>query len=325
MRSLLYALSGVLGVALVALPALAAYPEQPITLVVAFGEGSDSDLFARTFVRHLAKHLPGAHFRLSYRPGNAGVLAATSIQSAPADGYTLLGARVASQIIAPTLDPGLPYRWSSFTTIGVVEILPLICAVRADAPYRDARELLAAIRRRPGELRYGTSGAASIGSFSAQYLFHLAGLEADAARAVHLAKADEVADALLGGQVDFTCNYALTLIPLIQNGRLRGLFTTAPGRLAALPQLPNAREAGVRDMGQIIGWNALVGPPGLPVAVVTRWRAVLGRLMQDAAWQAEVATLGGLPALRAVPDPEKFIRQQERVYAQLVPFRGDAP
>ena len=300
-------------------PARAAgpYPLRPVTLVVPFPQGSDSDLFARNFAQHLPRYLGDAEIRLSYREGASGTVGAALVRAAPADGYTLLEGRVSTQIIAPLLDQRVSYRWRDFTVLAVPELVPLICAVRAEAPYQSARDLLGAIRRQPGRVRYASSGRNTVLSFAAQYLLHLGGLKPDAAEEVVVAGGPQATAAVLGGQADFVCNNAATLIPHIQAGRLRGLFSTAPARLPALPQVPNAREAGVRDMGQIMGWTALVGPPGLPREVVTRWRTALGLLAQDASWQAGVVKLGGLPALRLVTDPERFMRQQERLYEEL--------
>lgn len=293
------------------------YPERAITLIVPFAEGSDTDLFAKNFIRHVSPYLGQAQFTLEYLPGDSGTKAAQHLLRQPADGYTLMMGRIASQIIAPAMTPSLPYRWNSFTTLSITEILPLICAVHVDSPYRHSRDLISALRQNPGKLKYGTSGTGTILNFSAQYLLHVAGLPPHAARGIDLHSAPQATQALLNGQVDFLCNNALSLIPPIQSGRLRGIFTTAPGRLAALPQLANAREAGLRDMTQLTGWNALVAPPNLPPYVLAHWKTALNQLAQDSAWQAGSQKLGGLPALDSIRDPVFFLRGQSRLYQQL--------
>jgi tripartite-type tricarboxylate transporter receptor subunit TctC len=310
---ILIALSWLLAVCASAAP----YPDRPITLIVPFAEGSDTDFFARNLTRHIARHLGQARFELVYLPGDSGAKAAQHLLSQPADGYTLMMGRIASQVIAPATQTALPYRWDSFTNLSVTEILPLICAVRADSPHRNARDLITALRQTPGQLKYGTSGSGTILNFSAQYLLHISGLPTRAAQAVNLGSSPQATRALIDGRVDFVCNNVLSLLPAIQSGELRGLFTTAPGRFSALPQLPNAREAGLRDMAQLVGWNALVAPPGLPAEVSARWKSALGMLAKDRAWQTGSQALGGLPALDLVRDPVVFLRAQNRLYEQL--------
>jgi tripartite-type tricarboxylate transporter receptor subunit TctC len=306
---------------LLCLPGLlgaASYPDRPVTLIVPFAEGSDTDLFAQNFTRHMSKYLGRARFQLTYMPGESGSLAAQHLLRQPGDGYTLMLGRIASQVIAPAMQPSLPYRWNSFSTLSIPEILPLICAVRTDSPYRTARDLISALRQKPGQLKFGVSGKGTILNFAVQYMLHVSGLPPSAALPVDLQSAPQVTQALIDGRIDFACNNALSLLQPIQSGRLRGLFTTAPGRLSDLPQLPNAREAGLRDMSQLIGWNAIVAPAGLPADVLARWQAALTQLAQDPAWQAGSQRLGGLPAIDSIRDPQFFLRGQSRLYEQLV-------
>ncbi|MBK6636893.1 MAG: hypothetical protein IPG34_03980 [Rhodocyclaceae bacterium] len=142
---------GMNGIAAVALAA-PAYPEKPVTLVVPYGPTSDTAGYTRLIISHVAKTMPGVSFVEDYRPGDSGAKAASEVKRAPADGYTLLVGRVGSQVISPALKPELPYRWNDFSFIGLIEIDPLLCAVRADSPYKTARDLMHAVRAAPGAL-----------------------------------------------------------------------------------------------------------------------------------------------------------------------------
>lgn len=299
-----------------------AYPSRTVTLVVPFAVGSDTDKFAQNLARHVGKYLNQSTIKLDYRPGVSGTLAARFMQSVPADGYTLMIGRVGTQVLAPALDSKLGYRWDSFTNLGILEIVPLICAVKSNSPYLNARDLLAAIRAKPGSVKYSTSGNQTILNFTAQYLLFLSGIKPDAAVGVHLTSGATATEALLDGRVQFVCNNANTLIPHIKSGALRGLFTTIPGRLSTLPQLVNSREAGLRDMSQLVGWTALIGPPNLPTEVITRWKDALWKLASDPGWIAGEAELGAQPAIRLNPDPERFIQDQVRLYDQLITNLG---
>jgi len=121
--------------------------------------------------------------------------------------------------------------------------------------------------------------------------------------------------------VDFACNNAPTVIPQAQAGRIRVLFVT-PTQIPDLPNVPSAKEAGYPDMEKIVGWTALMGPPGLPREVVDRWVEVFARLAKDPDWQSGNARLGGIAAIRSPADTEKFVREQYDLYDKLVGTLG---
>jgi len=290
------------------------YPNRPITLIEPYALRAD---YGKILSASAPKFLNNQPILIEIRPGLSGAVGATLVNRARPDGYTLLLGRLASQIIQPSMHPETPYRWKDFTILGILEIDPMICAVRRDSPYKTARELLEGIRKQPGKLKYATLGVATNTHLGVQYMLHLAGLKPDAVTGVHFEAGDGAVKALMDGDVQFTCVSGV-LIPYIQSGALRGLFTTAPGRLTELPQLPNATEAGLRDMGRVVGWTALLGPPGLPAEVVARWKDALNNIARDPEWLAANARFGGLPAIRSTPDPEKFMREQFLLHDQLI-------
>jgi tripartite-type tricarboxylate transporter receptor subunit TctC len=316
-------------VALVAALALAwsqalaqgAYPSKPITFVIPFAAGGDSDLSGRNVGQHASKYLNSQPIVPVNRTGASGVIGAMAVRNAPADGYTLLVARIATHAIVPALDSKVPYKWDDWTMLSLIELNPYVCFVKGDSPYRTAADLIAAIRANPGKLNFSTAGVGTSQNMAAQYLMTLAGLTKDHAVGIHYKGGGEVTTAVLGGQVQFACNNAPTVIPQVKAGALRALFVT-PERLAELPDVPSAREAGYPDMEKIVGWTALMGPPGLPKEVVDKWVDVFARLAQDPDWQSGNARLGGIAAIRSPADTERFVREQYELYDKLVTALG---
>jgi tripartite-type tricarboxylate transporter receptor subunit TctC len=102
---------------------------------------------------------------------------------------------------------------------------------------------------------------------------------------------------------------------------VRALFVT-PARLPELPEVPSATDAGYPDMNKIVGWTALMGPPGLPKEVVDKWTDVFARLARDPDWQAGNARLGGVAAIRSPAETEKFVREQYELYDRLITGLG---
>src|SRR6185436_20131683 len=223
-----------------------------------------------------------------------GSIGTMQVRTAPPDGYTLLIARIATHAIFPALESKAPYKWNEFTMLSLLELNPYICAVRADSPVKTVQDLHAAIRRDPGKLNFSTAGPGTSQNMASQYLMSLAGLKPTDAVGIHYKSGGEVTTAVLGGQVHFACNNATTMVSQIRAGTLRGLFVTTPARLPEAPELQTAREAGVPDMEKIVGWTALMGPPGMPKDVVERWTAALASVAKDPEWLAGIAKIGGI-------------------------------
>jgi tripartite-type tricarboxylate transporter receptor subunit TctC len=297
------------------------YPSKPITFIIPFAAGGDSDLSGRNVAAHASKYLNGQPIVAVNRTGASGAIGAMAVRNAAPDGYTLLVARIATHAILPALESKLAYKWNEFTMLSLIELNPYICFVKGDAPYRSAGELIAAIRANPGKLNFSTAGPGTSQNMAAQYLLTLAGLSKDHAVGIHYKGGGEVTAAVLGGQVQFACNNAPTVIPQVKAGALRALFVT-PARLAELQEVPSGTEAGFPDMNKIVGWTALMGPPGLPKEVVERWTEVFAKLARDPEWQQGNARIGGIAAIRSPAETERFVREQYELYDGLVRTLG---
>ena len=297
------------------------YPSKPITFVIAFDAGGDSDLSGRNVAQNASKYLNNVPIIALNRTGASGAIGSMVVRNAPPDGYTFLVARIATHAVLPALDSKLQYKWNEFTMLSLVELNPYVCFVKSDSPIRTVADLVNEIRRNPGKLNFSTAGIGTSQNMAVQYLLTLAGLKKDDAVGIHYKGGGEVTTAVLGGQVHFACNNAPTVIPQVKAGALRALFVT-PARLPELPDVPSADEVGYPDMNKIVGWTALMGPPGLPKEVVDKWVDVFARLAKDPGWLAGNAHLGGIAAIRSPAETEKFVREQYELYDKLVTNLG---
>ena len=281
----------------------------------------DSDLSGRNVAQHTQKYLNNQPIVPVNRVGASGVIGTMAVRGAPADGYTLLVARIATHAVVPALDSKAPYRWNEFTMLSLIELNPYVCFVKADSPARTAADLIAEIRANSGKLNFSTAGVGTSQNMAVQYWLSLAGLTKDHAVGIHYKGGGEVTTAVLGSQVQFACNNVPTVISHLRAGSLRGLFVT-PARLAGLPDVPSAREAGFPEMEKIVGWTALMGPPGLPKDVVEKWTDVFAHLAKDPDWIAGNEKLGGIAAIRPPAETEQFVREQYEMYDKLVTTLG---
>jgi tripartite-type tricarboxylate transporter receptor subunit TctC len=300
-------------------------PVGAIKLFVPFNPGGEADGSARNFLRSAARFSSGEAMETLYLTAESGAAASRAVRTAAPDGRTLLLGRVGSLAILPALSPQTAVPVGDFTVLAVLDQSPLICAVRSGSSIMSMHDLLAKIAAAPGQLRYSTAGPGTLQNLAVRYLLALSGLAGDAARPLHFTQGTLATQALLNGEVDFVCNNARSVIPRVQSGELRGLMTTAQGRLKQLPRMQNAAELGLRDMQQLQGWSALIGPGGMPAQVVSRWRAVLDHVADDPEWQAGTEALGALARIHAVDDPALYVRQQARFYERLAATLGGTP
>ena len=111
------------------------YPDRPITVVVPFSAGGDADLAARNLAV-VAQRTMGQSLIAVNRAGASGAIGSLAVRSAKPDGYTLLLGRVGSQVVLPALQEGLSYKWNDFTFLGLLEVNPVVCAVRSESSYK---------------------------------------------------------------------------------------------------------------------------------------------------------------------------------------------
>jgi tripartite-type tricarboxylate transporter receptor subunit TctC len=297
------------------------YPSKPITFVIPFAAGGDSDLSGRNVAQHASKYLNNVAIVAVNRTGASGAIGALAVRNAAPDGYTLLVARIATHAVLPALDSKIQYRWNEFTMLSLIELNPYMCFVKGDSPIKSAADLIGEMRRNPGKLNFSTAGVGTSQNMAAQYLLSLGGLTKDHAVGIHYKGGGEVTTAVLGGQVHFACNNAPTVIPQVKAGAVRALFVT-PSRLPELPDVPSASEVGYPDMNKIVGWTALMGPPGLPKEVVDKWTEVFARLAKDPDWQLGNSRIGGIAAIRSPAETEQFVREQYELYDKLITALG---
>lgn len=293
------------------------YPSKPITLVIPFPQGAETDIYAQIFSRHIGKYLAGAQIKPSYQTGDFGNTATQLLTLSPADGYTLMYGRVAHLLINPTLNPAASYQLDSFSTLGIIELIPSICAVNNSSPYKSAADLIQAIRKHPTKFKHSSVGALSTPYFSVKYMLFLSGIDPMSVENMSFTNGVGSVNALAHKDVDFACENASLLIPLIKSGKVRGLFTTSSGRISELPTLPTAREVGLRDMEKIASWTALVAPPNLPDDIIKKWKVAMKALANDPQWQEEVKQAGGFPTLLTILDSQRYLQEQANLYERL--------
>ena len=270
-KSLMAALGG--AAALVcAHAASAAYPEQPIRIIVPFAPGGLADITVRLVGDKLGQKL-GKPVLVDNRPGAGGVPAAQAALGGKPDGYTLL-VYTNGTAISKSLYKRLPFDpQKDFTPVSLLAYFDLVVLVKKDSRYRTLADLLADARARPGQLNIGTINPGSTQNLSAELFRTTANIDVTL---VPFRGTPDVSRAVLAGDVDAIFESYAAMKAQIDAGTVRALANSAAKRAEYLQQVPTASEAGVPGY-EVTGWNALVAPAGTPPEVI----ALLNRSLNE--------------------------------------------
>jgi tripartite-type tricarboxylate transporter receptor subunit TctC len=268
-RKPLLAVAGVavLALNLFAAPAYAqaAWPSQPIKIIVPFPAGGASDQIGRLIGQKIGDELK-VPVVIENRSGANGSVGAAVLAKAPPDGYTLMVASIGVYAINAGLYSKLPYDpLKDFAPISVLVSTPNVLVVPANSRFNSAQELVQYMKQNPGKLSYATSGAGSSDHLTAELFKKAVG-----GFAVHIpyrGGAPAMQD-IIGGQADFMFSNLGPAMPFIKAGKMKALMLTAAKPSPQLPDVPLAPKLGIPV--EVTSWQALAAPAGTPPAIVQR-------------------------------------------------------
>jgi tripartite-type tricarboxylate transporter receptor subunit TctC len=263
------------GLVLAAGGARAAYPEQPIRLVVGFPPGGGGDLYGRLIARAMSKTL-GQTMVVDNRPGAGGNIAADAVAKAKPDGYTLLLAMSGNLAVSPALRPqSIPYKVpEDFAPIGLILEAPHGLFVAHNSKFGSAKAVLAAAKTQ--ELTFASTGAGAAAHIGMEMVKQRAGIEM--LHVPYKGSGPAITD-MIGGQIDVFFATASPLIGQVRQGQLKVLAITGDKRSPALPDVPTFKELGV-DV-QVTQWYGLAAPAGTPAPVLKLLADHLARALAD--------------------------------------------
>ena len=275
-----------------------AWPSRGITMVVPFTPGTGVDQIARGLGSALSARL-GVAVVVDNRAGASGNIGAEAVAKAQPDGHTLL-VTAGSMISNAAINRNLRYdALRAFAPVSLLATGAQTLVVGASSPLKTTRELVAAVRARPGKLFYGTPGNGTPHHLAMELFKLEAGL--DIVHVPYKGFGGALTD-LLGGRLDAMVMPLSAAVPYVQNGQARMLAIVASERAALFPAVPTLAEEGFPKV-QASNWYALLAPAGTPGPVVTRLNTETSSILGDAALRESLAKQGFIPAGGA---PEKL-------------------
>ena len=296
------------------------YPSRPITIVVPYGPGGASDLSARLVAGSAPAYLNQPVLAVN-KTGAAGVVGSNFVKNAKADGYTLLSARVGSQMGVPAMNKTIPYKWDDFTILGLIEVNPFVLVVSPQSGMKSFADFEKKIKSGE-EMSYSSAGVGTLLHTGVAVMADA--MNADFEKLIHVPfkGGGKAAAAVVSGQVDFSFQNLSAVSGKIEAGQLIPLVVTTPERQKIIENVPTAREVGYQNIEMVIGWSAIYGPPGLPDAVVTKWTDTLQKLKGDRGWNKMTKSLGNIVDIRSPADTKAYVEAQYKAYDKALKKMG---
>jgi putative tricarboxylic transport membrane protein len=260
------------------------YPSRYIELTIPFAPGGGVDLFGRTVAQLLNdQKLVTRTIQVVNKPGAGGSVGMALMVQRKGDPYSLLG--IAIHAVATPLTLGTPYSYKDMTPIAKVFSEYQMMVVRTESPIKSLKDVEAALRKDPGSLTIGGASLGNADHIAAALFAKTIGVDPTKLNYIPYS-GGESNPAIMGGHVDVGMG-GLDLITHVEAGRMRVLAITAPKRLGGrFQKLPTFTELGYGVINE--NWRGIFGPPEMPAGVVQYWRDALTKMVQSAAWKAEL-------------------------------------
>ncbi|WP_159993165.1 tripartite tricarboxylate transporter substrate binding protein [Roseomonas sp. 18066] len=285
--------------------AQAAWPARPITLVVGFPPGGQTDFAARVIQQGMSTAL-GQTVVIENRGGAGGNLGTEAVLRARPDGYTLLAANSSSMAINPHTFPGMTINPLELVSVGLALQSSLILCLHPSVPAKNVDELASWIRSQPKGVDYGTAAAGSM-SHCAMELFR-SRIGNPQMESVPYRGSGPAMQDFIAGRFPMLFDAASVVAPFLKAGQIKGLLVTGDKRAPAFPDIPTALEQGVKDFS-ITSWIGLSAPRGTPAELVQRINAALNTALADATVRDRITGQGDEPGGGTAAEFDERVRR----------------
>jgi tripartite-type tricarboxylate transporter receptor subunit TctC len=291
------------------------YPGKSITVVVPFPAGGPSDVVARIVTEHMSRTLR-QQMVIENVGGAGGTLGSGRVASAQPDGYTLLAGSMGSHVAAPVLTPNVKYDSErDFEPIGLTAHAPAVIVARKDFPATNLKEFVDYLKQNGDKVKQAHGGIGA-SSHMACLLFNQA-LGIKPTSVAYRGTAPAMND-LIGGHVDFLCEQSVSVAEQIRAGTVKAYVVSASQRLAALPDIPSAKESAINYQMSI--WAGIFAPKGTPKEIVTKLSSALDKALDDPSVKKRLADLGGSIPAKQERTPASFTRLVKTEIARWSPI-----
>jgi tripartite-type tricarboxylate transporter receptor subunit TctC len=292
------------------------WPDHPVTIIVPFGPGGNTDMMARLAAQDLSIKF-GQNFIIENRPSPGGVIGTRQVANAAPDGYTLLFCASSMITLTPQLekldfDPVKQLEPITNVGTGAQAI-----GIKRSLPATTLPEFLAYAKANPGKLNFTVAGTQNLSHFSPVRLFAATGV--DLVMVPARAEPPAISD-LMSGVADLYFGNASALLPLINSENIRVIAVSSPQRLAAFPDLPTVAET-VPGF-QSVSWNGFLAPTGTPAPIIDAIRKEIAAFVKTPEISAKLNALGIVPGGQSSEEIAANFQREHDVLASAIKIVG---
>jgi tripartite-type tricarboxylate transporter receptor subunit TctC len=299
-------------------PALAAFPDRPITIIVPFAPGGANDLAGRLLADRLGPLLaPDGRALVENRPGGGSAIGADYVRRAKPDGHTLLVGSASTLAVAPASGASAAryHPTKDFTPITVVGTSPLGVVVPTNSGITTVQQLVERLRAEPGKISYASSGVGGVSHLGADYLANLAGTSA---QHIPYRGGSQTAESLIKGETLYAVDQLGSVVGQVRDGALRLLAVTTRTRDPNFPDVPTVAEAVLPDY-ELTTWTVMVGPKDLPDDVAQALSKAANAALAEPRVRERLESTGTTPMLDSTPASTRaFLDREFMLYSRII-------
>ncbi len=289
------------------------WPARTVRIISPFAPGGGNDTVARFLAQKFTEQIGGTYV-VENRAGSGGLIGADVVAKSAPDGHTVL---VTSPEFAinPSMRSKMPYdTLKDFAYISQLASGQFMIACHPAVPVKNAKELIALAKARPGQLTYGTSGAGGINHLAGELLQSMSG-----ARWLHIPfkGAGPAMIAAMGGETEFAIASTIGLVGPIKTGKLRGVAVTGAQRYAELPNVQTVAEAGVPGYS-VTGWYGFYAPANTPQDIVRKLHEESRRALSSPDIKDKLVKAGNEPVGSSPAEFFVFVRSEVEKWAKVI-------
>ena len=278
--------------AAVALPSLAfaqdKYPSKAISWICPYAAGGNADQRSRQVAKVMGMLL-GQPIIIDNKAGAGGNIGTEAIARGKPDGYTIGMGNIAPLAVNHALFKKLNFDpFTDLVPIFLIERGPLMLMVKTDSPFKSVKDIVAAAKATPGKLAYGSGGIGGTHHLSGALFEHAAGI--DMIHAPYKSGSAAATD-LMGGQVSLMFEQMYAAMPSVKGGKTRALAVTSKTRSPLMPDVPTMAESGFPGF-EVLNWQGLVGPKGMPADLIKLLNEVGNKALQDPDLRLKITSQG---------------------------------
>lgn len=296
---------------------MTAYPSKPITIIVPFAAGGNTDVKTRLVAQQLSTLL-GQPIIIDNKPGASGNVGMELLARSAPDGYTLGMGSFGPLAVNPSIYPKVNYTPESLAPIILLEKSPLVLVTPAGKPFRTVEDTVAAAKKAAGSLNIANAGPGGAHHLSAELFEQAAGISMVG---IPFKGGGPASNALLAGQVDLMFEQTGAALPSIKAGKIRPLAVTSAARLPSLPDVPTFAEIGYPQV-TVSNWMGYVAPKGTPAAIVAKLHEAFAKAIERPEVKRVIVSQNNEFGGGSSEDFSAFIASERTRWSRLIKERG---